>query len=161
MDMTHTPDTDVPVECPACGMSQRMNGLSGAEKQFLIDSTSYHHLSTEFRLLLRLNDVLSDYPGTRHPLIVNKLPTGRISICDEAAVEAILSDDAELLEFLRRSHFRFDRRFPWLAEKIQHDRSHFESPLVKCNRCAGQYMVLSEDYYMQLGLADGHQVITS
>ncbi|QDU35842.1 hypothetical protein Mal4_01240 [Maioricimonas rarisocia] len=144
-------DSDVPVECPQCGLSQRRVGLTQPEKQFLIDSTLYHRLCAEYRLLLRINEILTDFPGTRHPLLADKVASSGARAGDDGAVDAILDRDPELREFLQRSHFRFDRRFAWVDEYLEHHREVIARALVRCPECEQQSMVLDEAFYARIG----------
>jgi len=149
-------DNNVPVKCPECGLEERLDGLSNAEKTYLVHSTMFHELWTEYQLLLRMQEIISLFPGTRHPLLADKLPENRISICNDAVVDVIINDDPELRDFLRRGRFRFDRRFPWVEKTVQEYKPEIEKLLLKCSRCEGHYVTFTEQYYLQLGLKHSH-----
>ncbi|MFG0332318.1 MAG: hypothetical protein ACF8TS_03055 [Maioricimonas sp. JB049] len=150
-DADNIGDSDVPVECPQCGLSQRRDGLTQPEKQFLVDSTLYHHLWAEYRLLLRVNEILTIFPGTRHPLLADKIAPSGARAGDDGAVDAILDRDPELRAFLQRSHFRFDRRFAWVNEYVERHREVIARAVVRCKECEQQYLVLDEAFYARIG----------
>jgi hypothetical protein len=150
-DICKIGDGDVPVLCPSCGFESLCPGLSGSEKQYLVDSTSYHGMVTEFRLLIAMKAITDRYPGTTNPLLANKLPQPRHGVTDEDHVGTLLACQPELCEMLRGSSFSLDGRFQFVRESIERERSMIDKLLVSCHQCDRQYLVFPQDYYLTIG----------
>jgi hypothetical protein len=50
-DISNMTGATVPVECPTCSNISTREGLAADEKHYLIESTHYHALYTEFQHL--------------------------------------------------------------------------------------------------------------
>ena len=150
-DICNIADHDVPVLCPFCGFASKRDRLSDSEKQFLIDATGYHDIATEFRFLLAMKAITDQYPGTRHVLLAGKLPEPRVGFTDEDKVSALLARQPELCDFLSRSTFRLDCRFPFVLEYVERERPSINRLLVACPQCDQQYLILPQDYYLTIG----------
>jgi hypothetical protein len=141
----------VPMECPGCGALTTREGLSAAEKQYLLAATHHHGMVCEYRLLVAMKAITDRYPGTQHPLLQHKLDGLRIPGTDEAQVAKLPAAQPELCEMLRHCDFLLECRFPFVRDAAADTRDDVLSFLVKCETCPDQYLVLPEAYYQSIG----------
>ncbi len=148
VDRMHDP---VLTLCPQCGRSHSIAALTEVEKEFLLDSTSFHELFTELGQLKVVDQIIRGFPGTKNPLIVSKTKKVGHGTDDPLLVDRIIETTPGLKELLARSSFLFPARFHFVAKAVGENQSKMLDPLVSCSDCEGQYLILPSDYYMACG----------
>ncbi|WP_146406091.1 hypothetical protein [Allorhodopirellula heiligendammensis] len=143
----------IPVQtvCPECGDTKALDQINDEQKQFLLESTSYHELYTELCHLKTIDQILRRFPGTKNRLIVSKTKRIGDGHDDPEAVKQIIRDSPGLHDFLAKSSFLFSARFPAVAKAVGQTEGNVQDGIMKCERCGHQYLILPFDYYMACG----------
>tara|TARA_R110002111_G_scaffold221574_1_gene283812 strand:+ start:1704 stop:2198 length:495 start_codon:yes stop_codon:yes gene_type:complete len=137
--------------CPQCGRSHSLATLTDDEKQFLLDSTSFHELFTELGLLKVVDQLIRNFPGTKNRLIVSKMKEVGRGADDPLAVERTIATTPGLEDLLAHSSFLFPARFHFVAKAVGANQARMLEPLVTCTDCESQYQILDSEYYMACG----------
>jgi len=142
---------NVPTLCPMCDRQVDRDDLTNEQKQFLIDSTGYHEILTEYQHLQTLDSLLRRFPGTRNPLVTSKIRKRLYGHDDEVAVTHLIETTDGFKNFLKRSHFEHYGRLSFVHGLVQRYQDDIASMLVTCPHCSNQYAILPFDYYMSIG----------
>lgn len=145
-------DVGVPAVCPQCKKQYLIDGLSPDDKQTAIDLTRYHERAVEYNVYRTIASILDLFPGTQHPLLVEKLPPNRIGDTDDTLVDEEIRKHEGLSEYLRCRRFRYDKRLKYVRQHETETLPNVQTPKLRCTDCDGHYLILPDEYYWSIGM---------
>lgn len=96
--------------------------------------------------------ILELFPGTQHPLLVEKLPPKRQGDTDDSLVDEEIRKHEGLAEYLRSRRFRYDKRLKYVREHETETVPTIHTPKLRCADCDGHYLILPDQYYWSIGM---------
>lgn len=143
------------VDCSSCEYYGQISNISDHAKKDLVKATSRFRLNEERKMLLRVQELFTRHPHSKHETILywtsrSKIRGGNVTPEPDPEYEKDLGENPDVAEYLSQNFANLENRLDFTKDSEKELRSFDNHKEIACPEC-GSSLVVPERLYMFMG----------